>query len=398
MKSIFAILVAFMLCGLTIKAQVNLQRNGNYYDSDGNPNYSKNLANKSSVLKINIPTSSSAVDNIRALDEINIDNLGCGYPYISLDGLRLYFTKSVDVQGISNANLYFVSRSNLNSPFSNRQLVSSNFAMGSTGCWLTNDELEIFFRRKDTIYYSSRTSIENQFATPQPVNLNNYEGYIQGISLTPDKKELYFHTRVDNTHSYIFKYMRIGNLSYTLQDTLSVPSGFIPTPGQLSKDGLKYLVGLTNEHDTTKLYQYSRTKVTDRFSNATIMDNGINNSSRSNTQTTITADEKIIVWVKNNDHLWTGNAFYIQERNSTTNITEIMDDSFSIYPNSENTSLIINGITENIKISIYDISGRFILCKQVSSSPIDISNLHCGVYFVRINDNNQIVTRKFVKQ
>jgi hypothetical protein len=105
-------------------------------------------------------------DSIRMLSEINKIDTSDAYPYISPDGLRIYFA-----QENAGTNLYFASRPDMYSFFGIPELVSTDFPSGSFSCWLTNDELEIFFIKADpqfeeyTLKYSIRNSIINRYAS-----------------------------------------------------------------------------------------------------------------------------------------------------------------------------------------------------------------------------------------
>lgn len=77
-------------------------------------------------------------------------------------------------------------------------------------------------------------------------------------------------------------------------------------------------------------------------------------------------------------------------------------NNISIYPNPANDKLFINfnsdHLSEKINYSIIDLYGRIILeNKNISSEYIDISRLKEGVYFIRITDEKQASTNKFIK-
>ena len=397
MKKNIIFLLVFIICSLTAKAQGNSQSDIVAFDSDGNSYTSGFVTKKKYPIKFTPSESIFNGDSIRPLTEINTDTLGCGYPYISSDGLRLYFTKSVNV--VSNMNLYFVSRTSISSPFNNRQIVSSNFTSGSTGCWLTNDELDIYFRKNDSIFYSTRTSITNPFSNPSLLNLSNYKGNIQGISLTPDKHELYINKNIDTKHSYVLRFISTSISSYTLLDTLKTPLGTVAKPGQLSKNGLKYYVALKDTTSSiTKLYQYSRNNLSENFSNPTIFNSTINTTILTNSQATATLDENIMVWVKNNNGFWGGNTFYMSIKNSSTKISELADVGISIYQDLSKRTLFMKGLTEAAQISIYELSGRLTYKNTcTNNTQIDISKFQNGVYIIRIETTKGLIAKKFIK-
>jgi hypothetical protein len=72
--------------------------------------------------------------------------------------------------------------------------------------------------------------------------------------------------------------------------------------------------------------------------------------------------------------------------------------NMQIYPNPTNTILFINGLTQNTKVSIYDLQGNLVLSKHLTENLIDISNLTNGIYMIKFENKMGIATRKFVKQ
>ncbi len=73
----------------------------------------------------------------------------------------------------------------------------------------------------------------------------------------------------------------------------------------------------------------------------------------------------------------------------------------SIYPNPSRNYLYINGLNDykKIKISILDMLGRRV-CLKISSdkiTKINISNLPKGLYIIKLNINNEILSFKFIK-
>jgi uncharacterized repeat protein (TIGR02543 family) len=85
---------------------------------------------------------------------------------------------------------------------------------------------------------------------------------------------------------------------------------------------------------------------------------------------------------------------------STVGITEIESTTTNIYPNPAKDELRIesNGLTIT-KLEIVDLSGKTIVnLKSEIVNSINVSALPQGVYFVKMETDNGIVTRKFVKE
>ncbi len=75
-----------------------------------------------------------------------------------------------------------------------------------------------------------------------------------------------------------------------------------------------------------------------------------------------------------------------------SNLIEEEQNSFSIYPVPSSDFIQINSATEGV-VSIFTVSGQLVLKKEDSSLPIDISELEQGLYIVRLENENGIVSK-----
>jgi PKD repeat protein len=73
-------------------------------------------------------------------------------------------------------------------------------------------------------------------------------------------------------------------------------------------------------------------------------------------------------------------------------------DVFSIYPNPTSTKLIIDTELEVERITIADITGKQIQSIFPNSKVLNVEDLSNGIYFIKIEGENQSIIRKFVKQ
>ena len=76
----------------------------------------------------------------------------------------------------------------------------------------------------------------------------------------------------------------------------------------------------------------------------------------------------------------------------------IMSD-ISIYPNPAKNQLNIVGLVDNSNITIYDLSGK--VMKEISANnrvSCNISDLSSGIYFVKIQNDQESQVVKFVKE
>jgi len=83
---------------------------------------------------------------------------------------------------------------------------------------------------------------------------------------------------------------------------------------------------------------------------------------------------------------------------TTIGINEIKNKEISLYPNPTTSQLTIN-TTEQIKsINILDVSGKTVKAITPNNNTIDVSDLTNGIYFLKIETENGIVTSKFIKE
>jgi hypothetical protein len=83
---------------------------------------------------------------------------------------------------------------------------------------------------------------------------------------------------------------------------------------------------------------------------------------------------------------------------TVVNPVPIQDGDVKVFPNPANNLLFINGLNQNANVAIYDMTGKLIYNSELCNSQIDVSNFQSGVYMMKIETANGIVTKKFVKQ
>nr|WP_321233129.1 T9SS type A sorting domain-containing protein [uncultured Psychroserpens sp.] len=77
-------------------------------------------------------------------------------------------------------------------------------------------------------------------------------------------------------------------------------------------------------------------------------------------------------------------------------------NDFQITPNPAKTNFTLNlsVYTDDIKIEVYDVLGKRVLNKKISSisSNIDVSNWSNGIYIIKVSSENATKVKRFVKQ
>jgi hypothetical protein len=143
--------------------------------------------------------------NIRTLDEVNDATASDSYPWLSKDGLRLYFTK----QKGSSITFFSAERASADAKFSTpvKLDITVKDVNNNMSCYLTNDEKEIFILSGDRIYSATRNTTKEKFGEPVEIAAaNNNNGFMNGIALTDNKEEMYVFNSVGFRNTQILKF------------------------------------------------------------------------------------------------------------------------------------------------------------------------------------------------
>ena len=131
-----------------------------------------------------ISLNAQVLDTARAITEVNTPNQADAYPYITNDGLRLYYTNN----NTGTNDLYFTSRTHIANSFDPPQLVEATTFQGIISSWFTEDELEIYYSTGSAVYHASRATTSTPFGIATQLTLTgNSGGFMSGQSLTPCK-------------------------------------------------------------------------------------------------------------------------------------------------------------------------------------------------------------------
>jgi len=143
--------------------------------------------------------------NARALDEINDPEMSDSYPWLSNDGLRIYFTK----QKGSEITFHFAERKSLNEKFSKPKKLDITLPKISNNlsCFLSGDETEIFVLSGDKIYHARRDNLFSKFSSPIEIGQSNDNGYMSGITMTQDNAELFVFNSIGFRNTQILRFV-----------------------------------------------------------------------------------------------------------------------------------------------------------------------------------------------
>jgi len=148
-------------------------------------------------------------DKIRYLSELNSESLSDNYPWISEDGLRIFFAKEIN----NECHWFWANRKSFDEKFKkfkHVQIMDPNMSKNSC-LTLVNEEREIFALSGNKIYYSRRPGLWEYF--PGLIHLTTLEeaDEVKGFTVTDDKKELYVFSTDADGNAEVVKY--VNNLN-----------------------------------------------------------------------------------------------------------------------------------------------------------------------------------------
>ena len=246
---------------------------------------------------------------------INRPDVCEGYPYLSADGLRLYFT--TDREG-GFGRLYSCSRNSVAENFGAPKPLSENLPDGYYAATLTADELTIYTTFEGNIYSAKRRALTDQFSEPVKV-----EGLAEGRKYAPaisqDGNELIIIQDDEESNDVAVHYRKNAGGNFIEVNRMQAPKKVDIDPGQFSKDGLSFYasyettgqdksvssVGEDIQAYTQKIIRFKRNSLTENFTASEEVKEL--SSPMRNHQPTMNEDESIFVVTNSAADLWSAN-------------------------------------------------------------------------------------------
>ncbi|HET6993639.1 MAG TPA: T9SS type A sorting domain-containing protein [Chitinophagaceae bacterium] len=248
-------------------------------------------------IQLKIPGKETSVPNCRETNGINQPGIADAYPFLSPDGLRLYFTSS---RGGGFGRIFISTRKSTDAAFGKPEPLSKNITGGYFAASLTNDELTICMVESGDLYISTRSDRSKEF--PEPVKVSGTDGNNHyGPSISFDGKEIISNIEV-NGKDRIRIYKRTGTYQVEKVKDIVLPSGQESGPGQLSKDGLSYYFSIATKK-SEHLWRYTRKSVADEFGNLTEIPDP-RKGLRNMIQPSFNSDGSLMVFVTAAKDLW----------------------------------------------------------------------------------------------
>ena len=387
MKKILPYLLT--LFSFTVSAQ---DYNGNIISDPKNDNFSL-----SSFLPLN--NTALLFDSVRAVTELNTIGQADAFPWLSADGLRIYYTHDNGTQTIKYAE-----RPNTSSYFSTPVTVNVGTSPGKRSIWLSADELEAYFSSGTTLYYLQRPGVTSAFSPPVVVSLSGgpYNAAISA-SLTPAMDEMYVYVLLPGNIGVVRQFSKVSATSFTYMQDLSIPAGFEYGSGQLSKDGLTYYThSMPSAGNPDLLYTLTRPNVGVPFSSTTFqMISDVSDPSSYNSQPTVSGNEGIMIFVRSATNQWLSNQLYMATQSGISSVfTPSKYYNIQVFPNPSNGIYHFSlNVTGEVKIEISNILGEIIYTDLYSGNKINIEDEPDGVYFLKAFDKSKLIgLAKLIKQ
>ncbi|GAA4320491.1 hypothetical protein [Flaviaesturariibacter amylovorans] len=249
------------------------------------------------------------------LTGVNLERVAESYPFLTADGLRLYFATE---HGSADA-IYLMTRPSVAASFGKPAPVGGLGAKhGQFAATLTADERTIYYTdrvgyKKQSIFFATRASVSDTFSAPLPVP--GISSRAHTVAISPDGRELVAvvsDTTARTTDDVLEHYSWEGT-TFRRRGRLSVPAGFVATPGQFSKDGRSFIINaelpLPEEgepvYNSLRLIRFTRASNGVDFQPGNVQSLGA--FPREVYQLTFAADESVLVGVVGSENKWQNN-------------------------------------------------------------------------------------------
>lgn len=174
------------------------------------------------------PLSPAVFDSARAVSELNQAGVADAYPWLSPDGLRLYYT----IWANNSGQLHVAARPNLTAPFGPPVSVSGPFTTGTFCAWLSDDERDVWYVENGALVHATRPTAAGTFAPAVAVTLLNLPAnaggpYGPSLSTAGDELFLGFGTGSATGGNALLRFTRTAPDTFTWVETLTMPTGIL---------------------------------------------------------------------------------------------------------------------------------------------------------------------------
>jgi len=319
---------------------------------------------------------------------LNTVDLADSYPWISSDGLRLYFSRT-DIAGESR--IHRSTRATISAAFTTSVAVLPGFDDDQISCWLDQDELTMLFSSNYTLMRASRASTADPFGAPVSVTLSGASGLFVSPTMTADGSEL-----LVTAQTGVMRFSNTGPDAFTFVETLTIGS----VACKLSADGLQLFTS-ASFGGVVRPCRLSRTTLADEFTNAEYYTSSIIVAGSSWSQPHLSTDNGILVLARN-QATWTSNDLFLFERTDLTAVGMIARHDLLMWPNPAvdqiNIQLPETGGARIERVRLFDAQGRVVLDRAGSTgylATLDLDAQSEGAYLLeaRLSDGTRLSDR-----
>jgi hypothetical protein len=331
--------------------------------------------------------------------KLNRNEVAEAFPFLSADGLRLYFT--TDREG-GFGRLYLATRASVDVAFEKAEPLSRKIPDGFYSATLTADELTIYMSNDGTVYVAHRKNMASEFEAPQKLDIN-MGGWAFAPAISPDGRELIVTVSIKEQigeANLLFRKDKSG--VFQLVTKMYVPDKFIAGAGQFSKDGRSFYSTIKLEGDSESIFRYVRNSVDEEFGEPTPLPQNLQKY-HSSGQPSVNGDETILAYVVS-DGVWHQDDIVVvnttpsntEKKKSQPIVETIRYEQLKIYPNPFQNKLIIDFNVQpesGTVLYLYDVSGKLILQQKINGKQTSLNfTSPPGIYMFRVSSNERIIS------
>lgn len=338
-------------------------------------------------------------DSIRSIDEINDSLSADAFPWISNDGLRLYYT-----QGGLTLNMKFCQRPTINDLWSAPVILMSGIP--TTGFTLSSNELELFQGSGADLLHYERPNLSSAFSnqTILTLNLPVVPYTVRSVSFDASGFQMFVYVNSPGVNE-IFELTKVSQLTYNFTRRIPIPVGFNSPNGRLSHDGLTFVYSLVDTLGNHNLGFVERATPFDTFDVAMLSFlPELVDSSFLTTQACLSSNNEWIVFVRGISNSFAETNLFIGSKpgilNSVIENNQLENYSF---PNPASALLTIRSnfeVNKSYSLKVYSSLGKLILQKEVINTneiTFDVGQLNSGIYVYSLVGNNENLSGRFIK-
>jgi|GEM_PF-5369760 len=340
----------------------------------------------------------------RNLKEINKEQSTDAYPWLSKDGLRLFWTQTIGgMDQIMQAN-----RPDLETPFAAAKAMGLNLENAENmSIWLSEDELiavhSVRQEGKIALHLSQRTTSASPFSPNSTIlSLAGFDDieFISAPSLTPNLEELYLYHSGESSQQILRFKLGAFPGHYQFEDILI--EGPAIQPGRLSHDGLRFVCSSKNQ----KMHVFERNSLNEEWAEQESI------SLPEDFSQLAFSDEEIVM-VYSHDYSWESNQLHLAKspfsavKSESKSIKETSSLSLHLYPHPVQQRFTVAPILpeggELEQAELYSLAGQkikeFNLNSQQGQYEFDLGNLPAASYILRLSGKGFLpVSQLVVKQ